>query len=269
VNDNIHHLTGAYAVDALDDLERARFEAHLAGCPDCRAEVESLREAAGLLAETTAVEPPPELRARVLGGVGEVRPLPPVVPGDDRAGAGPDADVGVGSGADAAAGSGAGSRPAARTRRRRWFPLAAAALLVAAGVGVAVTEPFSDDDRTSQVPLSAAEQVLRADDAESVEVDLGDAGAATVVRSVSQGRAVIRTEGMAPAPPGKVYELWLQSPEGEMVPAGLMPDDPDAQVLLEGDAATATAAGITVEPDGGSPQPTSDPIALFDFSTAS
>jgi len=34
------------------------------------------------------------------------------------------------------------------------------------------------------------------------------------------------------------------------------------------DAANATAAGITVEPEGGSKEPTSEPIALFDFSEA-
>ena len=54
---DIHALSGAYAVDALDDIERAQFERHLAECPACTAEVGSLREAAALLAETTAVDP--------------------------------------------------------------------------------------------------------------------------------------------------------------------------------------------------------------------
>jgi hypothetical protein len=39
-NDDIHGLSGAYAVD---DVERVRFEAHLAGCDTCRDEVSSLR----------------------------------------------------------------------------------------------------------------------------------------------------------------------------------------------------------------------------------
>ena len=50
-----------------------------------------------------------------------------------------------------------------------------------------------------------------------------------------------------------------------MVSAGLMPVKADQTVVLEGDAATATAAGITVEPEGGSEPPTTEPIALFDF----
>jgi hypothetical protein len=50
-----------------------------------------------------------------------------------------------------------------------------------------------------------------------------------------------------------------------MVPAGLMPPKPDQTFLLEGDASDAMAAGITVEPAGGSPEPTTSPIALFDL----
>ena len=50
----IHALSGAYAVDALDDLERAAFERHLAECAECQAEVASLREAAAMIAETMA-----------------------------------------------------------------------------------------------------------------------------------------------------------------------------------------------------------------------
>ena len=50
-----------------------------------------------------------------------------------------------------------------------------------------------------------------------------------------------------------------------MEPAGLMPDDPDATVLLHGDASQATGIGVTVEPDGGSPEPTTKPIVLFEI----
>jgi anti-sigma-K factor RskA len=232
---DIHHLTGAYALDAVDDVERARFEQHLAECEDCRAEVASLREAAVLLAETSAVNPPPSLRDSVLSGISQVRPLPPVVE---------------------------------RTRvvNRRWFPLLVAAAVVAIlGVGAAIWQPWGPSEDSS---LTAAERVLTAPDAQSVAIDLGEAGRATVTRSESVGKAVITTEDMAPAPEGKVFELWLQDDQGAMIPAGLMPPGEDNQVVLKGDAAAATAVGITVEPEGGSPEPTSDPIALFDFSQA-
>ena len=89
-----------------------------------------------------------------------------------------------------------------------------------------------------------------------------------MTRSLELNQAVLETEDMAAPPSGSVYELWLRQ-DDELVPAGFMPDSPDNQVLLSGDAATADAVGITVEPAGGSPtgEPTTEPIALFSLST--
>ncbi len=83
--------------------------------------------------------------------------------------------------------------------------------------------------------------------------------------SPSEKRAVLVTDDMAAPPPGKAFELWLQDDSGAMVPAGLMKTPGDNKVLLEGDTAGATGVGITVEPEGGSQQPTTEPIALFEF----
>ena len=80
---DLHHLSGAYAVDALDAQERASFEQHLAGCPDCRAEVAELTAAAHSLATLAETAPPAGLRDAVLSGITKVRPLPPVDTGDD------------------------------------------------------------------------------------------------------------------------------------------------------------------------------------------
>ena len=236
---DIHALSGAYAVDALDDRERDLFEQHLAQCAACQAEVAGLREVAAMLPETTYVAPPPALRDRVLADITKVRPLPPL-------------SVDIQS-----------------ARRRRRFPVglaAAAAVMAILGVGAVVTQPW-EDDNTSQQQLTAAERVLQAPDAERVSLQL-DGAEATVVRSRSEGRAVIVTNDMPAPPDGKVYELWLQQPEGNMVPAGLMPAGSDNTFLLEGDASEAIGAGITVEPEGGSDVPTSEPIALFDLEQA-
>ena len=73
----IHALSGAYALDALNDLERAEFDRHLATCDSCRAEVASLRDAAGHLADASAAPPPAHLRAQVIANTKSVRPLPP------------------------------------------------------------------------------------------------------------------------------------------------------------------------------------------------
>jgi anti-sigma-K factor RskA len=225
---DVHALSGAYAVDALDDIERAAFERHLAACAECRAEVASLRETAALLASIEETEPPPGLRARVLADISTVRPLPPEV------------------------------APPARPRRLRTSLLAAAAAVVLLlGIGVVVAQPWAGDP-------TVAESVLSADDAQSTTLELGEASA-TVVHSDSIGRAVLVTDDMPPPPEGKVYQVWLDQPGDGMVSAALMPVDPDQTVVLDGDAATATGAGITVEPAGGSPEPTTEPIALFAF----
>ncbi|MCB0894912.1 MAG: anti-sigma factor [Nocardioides sp.] len=258
----IHALSGAYAVDALDDLERAAFERHLAQCAECQAEVASLQEAASMIAETTTTAPPPALRDRVLGSIASVRPLPPEVPSET---ASETSAADEPPAAPAALGPAAGDELAPRRRRRRPTLLAAAAaVVVLAGAGVVVwQQPWSDD--SSQVQLSATDQVLQATDAKRTSLDFPGGASATVTHSDSLHEAVIVTEDMPPPPAGKVYQLWLDQPGEGMVSAGVMPVEPDQTVLLTGDAATATAAGITVEPAGGSTSPTSPPIALFDF----
>lgn len=72
------------------------------------------------------------------------------------------------------------------------------------------------------------------------------------------------TANMPATPAGKAYELWLKQGSG-MVNAGLMPTGPSNTVLVQGNAATATGLGITVEPAGGSDIPTLPPVALISF----
>jgi hypothetical protein len=248
---DIHALSGAYAIDALESDERELFRQHLAQCPDCQAEVDSLREAAALLPETTSTPPPPALRDRVLAEIATVRPLPPEV-GKDEAipfheRVEPTAAV----------------IPLARRRRFRLALVAAAAVAALIGGGVVASQPWQDD--TSEQQLSLADQVLRDPRATHVRLDFDGGATATVTRSEKHGRAVIVTSKMPAAPEGKVYELWLQV-DGDMVPAGVMPRKPDQTVLLEGDANLATAVGITVEPGpDGSEEPTSPPIATFEL----
>jgi anti-sigma-K factor RskA len=242
----IHALSGAYAVNALDSSERAEFEAHLASCTACQEEIANLRETAAMLGATTPAEPPAALRDRLLREVRTVRPLPPEV------------------GAEAPARTDAPNVRRLPLRRRLTALVAAATLLGAAGAGTAIWHEATTSD---QARLTVADRVLRAGDAQRVDLALEGGASASLVRSVSQGKAILITRDMPAAPADRVYELWLQTPAGEMVPAGLM-DGGSATVVLEGDATSATAAGITVEPAGGSKAPTTAPIALFDLERA-
>ena len=247
---SLHALSGAYAVDALDDAERAAFERHLAQCPDCQQEVASLREATALMADDAVMTPPPGLRDSVLAGIKNIRPIPPETAGstdeDDRETVAPVLPM--------------------RPRRRRIASLVAAAAAILAVAGGVVLQPWQDDPDINQ--MSPADQVLAAEDVKHVSIDFDDGSKATVFHSPQQGRAVLVTDDMAAPPRGKTFELWLQDDSGAMVPAGLMKKPGDNKVLLKGDAAKATGVGITVEPEGGSEEPTTEPIALFELDEA-
>lgn len=253
---DIHALSGAYAVDALSDEERAGFEEHLEACPSCREEVDSLREAAALLPATTATTPSPAVRAAVLASIAQVRPLPPLVAH------GPETDGGRASATGTVV-------PLRRRRFRTALVAAAAAVIVAGGVGVGISQLGDDTDGTSQEAAPETgdvEQVLTASDVQVVEASttLPEGTHASVHWSPSLGRAVLVTDGMPAAPDGKLYELWYQNAAGDMVRAGLMPEGEDNTVLLEGDGSDAKAVGITVEPaPHGSDEPSSDPVAFF------
>src|SRR6476659_8621799 len=111
---DIHALSGAYAVNALDDVERAAFERHLADCEVCAAEVAGLSEAAAAMTHAVEVSPPPALRDRLMAQVATTRVLPPVV------------------------------QPIRPGRRRSFLVAAAAAVVLAIGGGVVATQPWDD-----------------------------------------------------------------------------------------------------------------------------
>ncbi|WP_139980067.1 anti-sigma factor [Nocardioides litoris] len=234
---DIHALSGAYAVDALDDIERAQFERHIADCASCRAEVDSLREAAALLPETADLTPPDALRELVLAGIQTVRPVPPVV-------------------------LAAGDRGRSTRRRFPRLVAAAVALIALGGVGGAVVWQ-SDDDRSGVVE---AQRVQDAPDARTYTQEMGDGGSVTIVRSEKLNQAVVTTAGLEPLADDETYELWLIH-DGVMVPAGITDGDV-SNLLLEGDPRTASGAGITIEPEGGSEEPSLPPIAQLDFKQA-
>jgi anti-sigma factor RsiW len=73
----LHLLTGAYALDALDDVERGGFERHLRSCDTCMAEVTDFHEATAALANRVAATPPEGMRLRVLEEVARTRQVAP------------------------------------------------------------------------------------------------------------------------------------------------------------------------------------------------
>ena len=79
-----HTLAGAYAMDALDGPDRARFEWHLERCEECTREVAGLHEATARLAGAAAVRPPDAVKELLLAETSRTRQLPPVTSGAPR-----------------------------------------------------------------------------------------------------------------------------------------------------------------------------------------
>src|SRR5258708_31976167 len=86
-----HTLAGAYAMDAVAEPDRARFERHLASCESCRQEIRGLRDATAALAAPAAVQPPEAFRGAALPAAAQTRQLPPALtPAPARRAAAPD-----------------------------------------------------------------------------------------------------------------------------------------------------------------------------------
>jgi anti-sigma-K factor RskA len=240
VNADLHSLSGAYAVDALDADERGAFEAHLRQCETCRDEVAELHATAARLGDATASTPPPQLREDVLAQAKVTRqdsPLAPVTPID-----------------------------AIRSRRMLWLAgVAAAAVVVAAGLGVVA---YRADQRADQLAVAdqQIEQVLSDPEATSQTLPVVGGGQGTLVVSPGTDQGLLVTAGLASAGPDRTYQLWAIS-KGAATSLGLLPaprDGTSAKVfVLPGGTATF---GMTVEPAGGSPQPTTEPVLLADLS---
>lgn len=245
---DIHALSGAYALDALDDLERQSFQRHLAGCPTCSAEVDGLRETAALLVEVCEATPPAALRARVLAQAANTRPLSPLT-----------ANLPKPSGLHR------------RSPRRLTALVAAAAAVAAVGIGGAVFVTQNSQDGAGSTPVASAptdvDRVLNAADAETFSKAANGGGTITIVRSLSLNQAVLKTQGLAPVADDETRELWLQHGV-QYIPAGYLPDGSDHTILLDGDPGSAKGFGMTVEAASGAITPSENIVALFPFTSA-
>jgi anti-sigma-K factor RskA len=254
--EDLHALTGAYALDALESAERDRFTRHLRRCQACANEVRGLRETATRLARAVALVPPPQLRERVLAAVAWTRQLPPETQ----------------------------HVPAPRISPARWFrwrqpgrsgasrlawfprpaPLLAAAALavvVVLGVTLAVTQRELNHSRAQN---QAVEAVLSAPDARLLTHAIVAGGRAIVVLSQARHALVLTTSGLPPLPAAKVYELWFIGP-GRSTPAGLLPSPTAGRTapLLAAGLTAGDRIGLTVEPAGGTNKPTTPPILVM------
>jgi anti-sigma-K factor RskA len=255
---DLHTLTGPYAVDALDAAEREKFEQHLHGCQSCEHEVRGMQETATRLAIAVAAPPPGGLKAAVLTAAAQTRQHPPVV--DAR----PEPEARL-----RARHRHGGARP--RRRFRLAVPVAAlaTAVVIALGITVGVQQSRLDQAQNQQRAAQAQQReltaVLSAPDARIVSGATALGGHTTMVVAASLDKMVFTAAGLPAQPDARVYQLWLLTPSGQATSSGLLPS------AGGGAAASLIAAGppagdkvaVTVEPAGGTRQPTTKPIVIL------
>ncbi|MGH8993419.1 MAG: anti-sigma factor domain-containing protein [Acidimicrobiia bacterium] len=246
---DIQDLLGAFALDAVDDDERDVIEAHLVGCPRCRAEVATHRETAALLAHG-GDRAPEGVWARITASLEETPPdidMPPM----------------------------AASLDAARDRRgRRSVSLRAAAAMGA--VAAALTAFFGwrigeQDQRLQQVAAElhdiaakdglrrAATAALAEADAEQVRLASFDGKTGVHLVRLPNGTGFAVADGLPALPAGRTYQLWALRPDAK-ISLGLLGQDPDvAPFQMVGDV---LGYAITDEVAGGVKETTQTPVVL-------
>jgi len=229
-------LKDAYVLGALPEEERLEFEQYLAAHPDLQAEIGELSSIAGLLAFSVRErEPPPELRRRIMTTV-----------------------------------EGEAVQP--RTSRRSWLAglwealgirdlaLAVAAILV---IGLFSWSMLLQGEVQE---LQGRVQSLQSQPQGPQMIALGGEGTKQGARAelvtLEGDQAVLVAEKMPPVPEGKTYQIWVIKGDTPQ-PSGLFePKGGSIAAVVENPVEGADAVAVTVEPEGGSKKPTTDPMLV-------
>ena len=219
-----HDLLAAYALDALDDDERERFEQHLEECDECSEQLALLQVPVAALAYAAEGPAPPEaLRGRIIEGV-RAEPRAAVI----------------------------------QLPRRNWAltavaGVAAAAACLAIGLGIWANSLSNSLDR-EQSAKDAHEQVAEVLAAEATAKPLIGAEGSLLVADDGRGALVVCR--LADAPTAKTYEAWVISGETPQ-PAGLFSGGRGCNpVLLTEPVPQGATVAVTLEEEGGATSPT-------------
>ena len=231
-HERFDELKAAYALGALPEEERRELEEYLVAHPERQAEVDEQANVAGLLALSPQEhEPPPELRQSIMGVV-EAEAWRPA----------------------------AGSRPwfagIGELLSVRNLALGAAALLV---VGL-----FSWNMLLQGEVQDLQDRVQ--DVQESRMVALEGSGAAQRVEAevmiLEDDRVVLMAENMPRLPEDRTYQIWVIEGDDPRPSGVFEPQDESVAAVVEDPLDEADAIAVTVEPAGGSSQPTTDPMLI-------
>ena len=259
----IEELLPFYALEALTDEERELVESYLAEHPEVREEINDLHSAASSLPYgIKPVEPPSHVKESLMARVN----------------------------ADAQARIHSTSRaPVQPSRRIGWFQnLFQALSLGAAVVAIVWAIVLSVQVSRLQSEISGLHETLvkQSDSIEQILDNLPKAPPSNVITVSVKGTnvepsahgqliadpkeqsAVLIVAGLPKLQPNQTYQVWLIAGD-KPVSAGLLTVDENGQgvVIITSDESINSfkSLGISVEPEGGSPQPTGDIVVLSDI----
>jgi anti-sigma-K factor RskA len=266
-NADVWELLPGYALDALDDAERRTVDRLLESDPDARRALDEYRDVVAAFAVETA--PPAHLRASVLE---QVRRTPQVAGPDVQAAAptpGPAAGPAAGDDGSGAAAPDPGPTAgradvvdlSSRRRARRWGVAAAAVAAVAAiavPTTIAVQVTAERDQLREQSEIVS--EMLVDPDASILRGTVDGGGAASVL--VADGDMLFRADDLPEPGEGRAYQLWVVAADGSVSSAGLLSlQDGETSSLVED--VDGIGMAVSVEPESGSEQPTTDPIVVL------
>jgi len=226
VHENISSLIAAYAMGAVPEDEIPAIRAHILTCEKCFNDAEDLARSAGVLSE--AVEPvalSEGFEERVMQQIGA-------------------------------------AEPAAAPKRWSWarlrVPLLAGAAAVVSALLVMTGISFNESLQRERQYQEIVAAMIRDGDSFSLK---GAGGAEAVVAETAHG-SVLAAVDLGGAPEHHDYQLWLLK-DGEPIPADTF-DVSGSVVIVESehDLTGFDGAAVTVEPEGGSEAPTTEPVLI-------
>jgi anti-sigma-K factor RskA len=273
-------MLAAYALGALDRAEARALDEHLATCRACAAEIADWLDAASTLAlSAEPVEPPAELRSRILESVRSI------------------AQPSSQSITNAKAEDGTDGAPQTRSNviqlpsaaRRRWgtgmwvgaiaatvaiISLVASLLIVWNRLNKLQEQYERERYRAESLARELsdereARELLTAPGARTAQLagtTVAQQASAKLAFDPQTGRAMLFALNLPPAPPGKSYQLWYISDLAHPVPGGVFNTDARGVAVLHDRVPEAgrkaSVFAVTLEPQGGVSAPTGDKYLL-------
>ncbi len=237
----------AYAIGALDESDRAAFEQHLSACAMCRADIGEMREAAAMLAYSVAPKGAPraELRERVLREAREVRPIGSAQPRRSRFTVVPWLAAAASLTLAVMAGNTLRAERAARARLANELDQVRTDLAVRDSTIAAFLGP-----EVHVVSLSPT----------------GEKPSMRVFWNHTRNIFIVTAFNVPRAPDGKTYQLWAIRKGQQPLSMGTFNTDASGRataiLAVAGvitDGGFIDLCGLTMEPVGGSSQPTETP----------